>query len=292
MLLVRDQLPRALDRSILWARAIFLLGVAAIFLPTMFDVAQLTWTTEQGGHAPIIVVTGAWLVWRELQTSEAAIRPGKLLIGAPLLALFLASYVLGRITGILEIEALAMYAAIVSALYLLVGAALLRALWFPILYLAVALPPPNQVVTFVTQPIKIGISEFAVSLLSALGYPIAGSGVTIQIANHEMLVAAACAGLNSIISLSAICLFYVYLRHKSDWMAFLIVAALVVPVAVFGNFMRVLILVLITYYMGEAAAQGFLHDFAGLTVFLVALLSIFGIDALFGRLRERRKAAA
>lgn len=291
MLLVKTQPPGTIDR-LHWAFLIFLAGVAAILLPTMYDVARLTWTTEQGGHAPIIVATGAWLLYRELKTTKVRARPGKLWIGAIAIAAFLVSYAVARITGILELEGLAMYAAVLSAFYLLVGGALLRALWFPIVYLAAALPPPDTVVSLITQPIKIGISEAAVSLLHSLGYPIASSGVTIQIANYELLVAAACAGLNSIITLSAICLFYVYLRHRSDVAAFLIVGALIVPVAVFSNFMRVVILVLVTYYLGEAAAQGFLHDFAGLTVFLVALLSIIGLDSLFSRLRERRKAAA
>ena len=114
--------------------------------------------------------------------------------------------------------------------------------------------------------------------------------MTIQIANYQLLVAAACAGLNSIITLSAICLFYVYLRHRSDFTAFLIVGALIVPVAIFSNFIRVVALVLITYYLGEAAAQGFLHDFAGLTLFLVALVSIIGLDSIITRLRLRAKA--
>ena len=105
--------------------------------------------------------------------------------------------------------------------------------------------------------------------------------MTIQVANYELLVAAACAGLNSILTLSAICLFYVYLRHRSDLISFLIVGLLIIPVAIFSNFIRVMVLVLITYYYGEAAAQGFLHDFAGLTLFLVALLTIIGIDSLF-----------
>ena len=96
----------------------------------------------------------------------------------------------------------------------------------------------------------------------------------------------------SIITLSAICMFYVYLRHRSDLTAFLIVAALVIPVAIFSNFVRVLVLVLITYYLGEAAGQGFLHDFAGLLLFLVSLVSIFGLDALFTRLRHRRAVTA
>jgi exosortase len=275
-----------------WAQAVFALGLAAIFAPTMFDVARLTWTTEQGGHGPIIVATGGWLLWREWKTVRAKARPGNILIGSVAFAVFLTIYAAARITGIIEIEGFAMYATVVAAFYLLVGGAVLRALWFPILYLAVALPPPDTVVVALTQPLKIAISEATVSLLSALGYPIVGSGVTMQIANYQLLMAAACAGLNSIISLSAICLFYVYLRHKSDWPAFILVGALILPVAIFSNFVRVLILVLVTYYFGEAAGQGFLHDFAGLIVFVVSLMAIFGVDALFTRLRSHRKAAA
>lgn len=292
MLLVKAPKPPVVERSISWPLAVFLLGALAILVPTMFDVGRITWTTEQGGHAPIIVATGLWLLWREFKASTAAIRPGNALLGALMLGGSLLLYVVARITGVLEIEGFSMYAAILSGAYLLIGGAMLRSLWFPILYLAVALPPPDQLVTAITQPLKIGISEAAVSLLRAFDYPIAGEGVTIQIANYQLFVAAACAGLNSIISLSAICLFYVYLRHRSDWRAFLIVGALIVPIAIFSNFIRVLVLILITYYSGEAAAQGFMHDFAGLTLFIVALLTIFGADALYSRFRSRKVTAA
>jgi exosortase len=275
-----------------WPHAVLALGIAAILAPTMFDVARLTWTTEQGGHAPIILATGAWLLWREYTTMQAQPRLGNVAVGSILLGFSLIAYRVFRVTGILELEAFAMYASLISAFYLFMGAAVIGALWFPILYMAVALPPPNTVVAFITQPIKLLISSTAVNLLRMFDYPIASSGVTIQIDNYQLLVAAACAGLNSIISLSAICLFYVYIRHKSDWVSFVTVAALVVPVAIFSNLVRVMTLILVTYYFGEAAGQGFLHDFAGLTVFLVALLGIFGLDALFTSLRHRRKVAA
>ena len=50
---------------------------------------------------------------------------------------------------------------------------------------------------------------------------------------------------------------------------------------------------LITYHLGDAAAQGFLHDFAGLLMFAVALFTIFGIDKLAAPLIGRfgKKAA-
>ena len=275
-------------RSISLADLALIIGVAAILLPTMLEVGQFNWTTEQGGHGPIVMAIGLWLLWRETKSSPAPRKPGNLVIGSLLLAGLLAMYVISRITGILEIEALAMYGALIVGAYMLFGGALIRSVWFPLLYLALTLPPPDTVVAAVTQPIKIAISEWAVSLLYALGYPIASSGVTIQIAQYEMLVAAACAGLNSIISLGAICLFYGYLRHRTNLLAFAVIALSVIPIAVFSNFIRVIILILITYYLGEAAAQGFLHDFAGLTMFAVALLSVFVIDSIFTRLLHLR----
>ena len=292
MLLAKANPKTSLLRSLSLADLALIVGAAIIVIPTMFQVGQFNWTTEQGGHGPIVLATGLWLLWREITTSPAERRPGNAVIGALLLTAMLGIYILARITGILEIEALAMYGALITAGYLLFGGKLIRSIWFPLLYLALALPPPDSVVAAITQPIKIAISQWAVSLLYAVGYPIASSGVTIQIAQYELLVAAACAGLNSIISLGAICLFYGYLRHWTNFAAFVVIALSVIPIAVFSNFIRVLILILITYYLGESAAQGFLHDFAGLTMFAVALLTVFVIDSLFTRLLHLRTVRA
>lgn len=288
MLVAREKPHTKLLKSVSLADLLLIVGAALVFIPTMVQVGEFNWTTEQGGHGPIVLATGLWLLWRELRASPAKREPGSILVGTLIIVPMLALYVVARITGILEIEALAMYGALITGGYLLFGKALIRSIWFPLLYLALALPPPDSVVAAVTQPIKIAISSFAVTLLYALGYPIASSGVTIQIAQYELLVAAACAGLNSIISLGAICLFYGYLRHRTNFLAFVVIAASVIPIAVFSNFIRVLILILITYYLGESAAQGFLHDFAGLTMFAVALFTVFLIDSLFTRLLHLR----
>jgi exosortase len=256
------------------------LGCLALFLPTMLQVARDSWSTEQGGHGPLVLATGIWALWRELNASKVQARPGALIPSLLLLGLMLGLFAVARITGVLEVEAFAMYGALISGAYLLWGLALLRAIWFPLVYLAFTLPPPDTVVTAVTQPIKIAISEGAVSLLYLLGFPVASSGVTIQIGQYQLLVAAACAGLNSIVTLTALCVFYVYLRHRSNPIAFVVIALAAIPVAIISNFVRVIVLVLVTYYLGDAAAQGFLHEFAGLLMFSVALLTIFGIDKL------------
>jgi exosortase len=267
-------------------------GFLLFVLSPMIEVARFNWSTEQGGHGPIVMATGLWLLHREFKTARHLARAGNWLLGFAALLILVPLYVVAGITGILELQVFLMYAALVTGAYLLFGAAVLRACWFPILYLAFALPPPDMVVAVVTQPVKIALSSAAVSLLYALGYPVGSSGVVIQIAQYELLVAAACAGLNSLITLSALCMFYVYLKNKDDKYGFWGMALLVVPVAVLANFLRVLILILITYYLGEAAAQGFLHDFAGLLTFAAALASLMALEAIITRIRAGRRSEA
>lgn len=253
-------------------------GLAAVLVPTMILVAQLSWGTEQGAHGPIVVATGIWLLARQWDRIAGVIQPAQTWIVALLFVPLLLLYFLSSVTQIIEIQGFLMYGLLVTTLYSFVGVKAIRLLAFPLFYLLFAFPPPDTVVAIITQPLKIGISKAAIDLLYALGYPIAGAGVTIQIGQYQLLVAAACSGLNSLISLSAISLFYVYVRHQMDWQyaAFLILAIL--PVAIFANLVRVLILILLTYHAGEAAAQGFLHNFAGMTMFITALLTIFAID--------------
>src|SRR5205814_10284431 len=196
--------PPAGVRLVTMPNILLAIGIAALLVPTMIQVAKVSWSTDQGGHGPIVLATGLWLLWRELSTGKPEIRPGKLLPGLAMLVLPIAIFVLARITGVLEVEAFAMYAVLIVGTYILLGSVVLRTIWFPLVYLAFTLPPPDTVVAAVTQPIKIAISQGAVTLLHAAGYPVAGSGVTIQIGQYQLLVAAACAGLNSIVTLGAL----------------------------------------------------------------------------------------
>jgi exosortase len=271
-----------------FARYWFVLaGAATIAIPTMIAVATQSWSTEQGAHGPIVLATGIWLVGLLRRQVAPLIAPGHLGLTLLMLIPCLALYVLARITTTLEAEGFALYFSLIVIFYGVCGLRAMRLLWFPIVYFAFLFPPPDNVVATVTQPLKLIISRAAVALLDAFGMPIARRGVMIQVDQYEILVAAACAGLNSIMSLSAIALFYVYVRHNANWRYAVVLMLAVVPVAIVANFVRVLLLILITYFAGDAWAQGFLHGFAGMVMFAVALLGIFGIDSLAQPLRRR-----
>jgi exosortase len=246
-----------------------------------------SWSTEQGSHGPLVLASGLWLLFRMMgETNELHARPSAWqALGA--IGLFAGFLVLFRLAAVIELEVYAFYGLYVAILFAFVGMHALRALWFPLLYLIFAVPVPDTLVALLTNPLKIWISESAVSLLYAAGYPIANAGVTIQIGQYQLLVAAACAGLNSLITLSALTVFYVYLSHRADWKYMLLLMVAVVPIAVFSNLVRVLALILITYHGGEAAAQGFFHNFAGLSTFAVSLTSIYLLDQLCQKLATK-----
>ncbi|HZV57573.1 MAG TPA: exosortase V [Sphingobium sp.] len=266
----------------LLANPVIVAGVLAILLPTMLFVARSSWSTEQGAHGPIVLATGLWLMYREWQNARPFAEPAPgfkvALAFVPLLFL----YFVARVSKIIELEGYLMYFVLVVTLYSAIGWRALKIMWFPLFYLLFIFPPPETLVTIITNPLKIALSEWAVGFLYLVGYPIASAGVTIQIGQYQLLVADACSGLNSLISLSAIALFYVYLRHHANVRYSLLLFLAVVPVAVFANLVRILFLVLLTYYGGEAVAQGYLHDFAGITTFMTALISIFLIDHAIG----------
>lgn len=259
---------------------LLLIGVLLLAVPTMAFVIQETWRGEEGAHGPIVLFTGLWLLWREWEHARDHVRAPSRPLLVVLFGVLLPLYFFARVTQIVEIEGYLMYACLLVVLYSIIGGEALKRLWFPLVYVAFIFPPPETVVAAITTPMKMELSRISIFLLDQVGYPVAGEGVRIYIGQYELLVAAACSGLNSIISLTAISLFYIYLRHQADWKYAATLVLFILPVALFSNLIRVLVLILLTYHFGEATAQGFLHDFAGIFMFAVALAGMYVLDEL------------
>ena len=81
-------------------------------------------------------------------------------------------------------------------------------------------------------------------------------------------------------SLSALGLLYLYIMRYRNWLHIGLMLLAILPIAFIANVIRVLILVLITYYFGDAAGQGFAHMAAGMVLFVIALLLLLGFDGL------------
>lgn len=262
------------------------LGTLALLIPTLINIGRGSWTGEEGVHGPIVLATGIWLFarrWKELLSIRA---PGNLALTLAVLVPSLLLYIFGRAFDFLALEALAMLGALVAIFYGWFGLEACKRMWFPILYLGFVVPLPGWVITTLTAPMKEYVSWAATAILGQVGYPIVREGVTLYVAQYQLLVEDACAGLNSLISLTAISLFYIYILHNASWRYALFLMLWIIPVALLANLVRVMILVLLTYHFGNAAAQGFLHSTAGLVMFATALVGIFMVDGLMTPVRR------
>lgn len=280
------------DRAAWLEWAPVLLGLAILYFPTYWDLAQTLWQTEENGHGPIILAVTIWLLWRERAAFVVAAESTAPVAGWSLLAFGLLLYALGRSQDIQIFEVGSQMPVLVGAILALRGWPGLRANWFPLFFLAFMVPLPGIVVDTLTLPLKHSVSQIAEALLYAASYPIARSGVVITIGQYQLLVADACSGLNSIFSLGALGFLYLYLLPTPRWWRNAVLLVAVVPIAFVANVVRTISLILITYHVGDEAGQGFLHGFAGLLLFVVALFLVFALDRALGFLTRPNTVTA
>jgi exosortase B len=283
---VPGRLPDVADRVVL---AILLAGLALLYGPTYWDFLYGVHAADSQGHEPLVVGVSAWLVWRQrealarLPGSAAAPRTA-----AAMLILGLLFYVFGRTQHFLRLELVSQVFVMGAVLLAFKGWAGVRLTWFAFFFLMFAVPLPYTVVVALTAPMKAAVSAVASALLFWAGYPIGRSGVVITIGQYQLLVAEACAGLHTMFTLEALGLLYMKLMDYKAWQRSAALALLVVPVSFCANVVRVITLTLVTYYFGDEVGQGFVHGFAGLLLFAVALALIFGVDRLLGLVLPER----
>ena len=244
-------------------------GLALLYLPSYVGFATGIWREDAYAHGPLVLAVAIWLAWRERAALSAG-EPARL-AGGLALAVGLALWLLGRTQSLPLFEA-ASHVPVAAGLVLLAGGwAALRRLAFPVLFLVFLVPWPGFVLEAATGPLKQFVSVAVAQLLALLGYAVERNGVVLALGGQEMLVADACSGLNSIVSLLALGLLYLHLTGPRSRARCLAVLASIVPLAIVGNVLRVLILVLVTHHAGAPAAEGWLHAALGLLVFAIAL---------------------
>lgn len=273
---------RALPRADLALVALLGASWLVMFVPTYARLAVTTWATDEQGHGPIILAVSFWMLYRCIdQMRSLESRPSTVMGGLVLLVGLLA-YVVGRAQSIGLLEVGAQIPVLIGLLLLFKGWRGVRIAWFPLFFLIFMCPLPSDLVAYATGPLKSAVSSVAASILHAAGYPVGRAGVLLTIGPYQLLVADACAGMNSMFTLEALGLLYLNVMNYTAVARNVVLAIAIVPISFCANVVRVVTLVLITYHFGDEAGQGFLHGFSGMVLFMVALVLIIAFDATVG----------
>jgi exosortase B len=257
-------------------------GLVVLYLPSLVDLFRGVWSTDQQAHGPIVLGIACWLIYRKwpdmVRLSEG--QHGIPSVGWPVFIFGLILYVIGRSQDILAFEVGSVVWLISGIMLLVRGGNALKAQWFPLFFMLFMIPLPGPLVDLLTMPMKMAVSYIAENILFWANYPIARTGVILQIGQYKLLVADACAGLHTLFTLEALGLLYLNIVRHDSVLRNITLAILIVPISFTANVIRVIALTLITYHFGDEAGQGFLHGFAGMVLFLSALLLIIGVDSL------------
>jgi len=258
-----------------------MIGMLFLYLPTFYDLFNGLWSTEEQMHGPVILALSLWLIYRKFPLTFG-LNPGNssFVMGWAIFLTGMMFYIVGRSQQIMQFEIGSFIWIIAAILLIKRGVGALKVMLFPLFFMLFMVPLPGTVVIMLTMPMKMAVSYVAENILFFANYPIARNGVILQIGQYQLLVADACAGMQTLFTLEALGLFYLNVVKHTSVFRNVVLAILIVPISFIANVIRVTTLTLITYYLGDEAGQGFLHGFAGMVLFLSALILILCIDAL------------
>lgn len=266
---------------------LILASLALLYFDTFRDLIQTWSSSEDYGHGFAILPISLYLVWRKRGILlSRQINPSGW--GYFVIALWIVFYAVGIIGNISTITDISMILFLIGAVAILMGGRILKDVIFPICFLLFMFPIPTEIYTRITNPLMLFATSTSFHVISSLNVPILQEGNLLYLPNYSMQVVNACSGIRSLSMIMALSLLIGYFVTTSNLIRvfFFIVS---IPIAIFGNILRITITALLAYFYSPRTAEGFSHTLAGLVTFFVSLVLLYGCMELvswFSKTRE------
>jgi exosortase len=253
-----------------------------VFLPALIALVGVWTSVDYYSHGFLVPLVAYWVAVRSRNRfSILKNRDRRAVVSAIAIVLF---YAAGLATGSVSLQGLALVAAVANCAFYLGGTQGLRVLTFPLAFLVFMIPLPPDWLNPLIIDLQLMVSSTAVDLLGWAGSAVSRSGNVILLPGGDSLfVAEACSGITSLVTLTPLAIVLAYFTEPTLARRLTIVLA-VVPAAMIGNLLRVIVTVLAAErYGAEAATGNWLHESAGLFTFTLACIALIGLGALMRR---------
>jgi exosortase len=237
-------------------------------------------------HGFLIAPLALYFAWERLpKLKRTRIEPSWW--GLAPMAVSTLTLVIGRLGVELMNMRVSFVLALIGIVLLLLGRQIFRILAFPLCFLFLMIPLPQSLVNVVAFPLQLTAADWAVSLLYYLQIPALREGNIIHLPHTTLFVAEACSGLRSLMALVTLGVVFAYFFRKS-WGERILIVLSAIPIAIVVNALRVTLTGILTYRLGETAAQGAVHEFQGLLTFGAAMLLLLAEAWLLSKLWPER----
>lgn len=274
-------------KAIGWQGYLLIAAVAALYAPILVKLVAQWLNDADYSHGILVPFVSLYLIWRKRdEVAKTPSRPsmvwGLLLVLGSLGVMFL-----GSLGAELSLARGSIIGVICGLVVYFRGWPTLKLLAFPIAFLLFCIPLPHLLYNEIVFPLQFIASSFATRILEILNvFPIMREGNVLVMPGMRLEVVEACSGIRSLISLLALAAGYGYLAEKSNvvrWFMFLAM----IPLAIISNGTRVMITALMAHYIGPQAAEGFMHEFSGWVIFVVATILFLALHSLTVTIRKR-----
>ena len=257
-------------------------------------------------HAPNVFrakeedMTFAWFVplyslyvlWKERGETIAACKAGSpslwgILFAIPCLALGF----FGARGLQVRFEILAFIGLIIAIPWTVYGANAAKRFVFPALFLCFCIPLATFL-DIVTVHLRLFATSVAYNLMHGFGVDIVRRGTMLAAGDgsFQIDVADPCGGLRSLFAIMALTAGYAYFVQRT-WIRRAILFLCSIPLAIFGNVVRIFSICLVAHLTTGEFATGYYHDFSWLPVYAVPLLMIPLCSQLIARVGAKKSAA-
>jgi len=255
--------------------------VTGAFALPLVGWVRFSLNTSLFSHLLLIPVVSAWWIWRRAggeQVPEVRSSPGWAAQAAALAGLLVgASWLLGRGRGSLPMAeylclmTVAYLAALLAAAALTLGAGVVKAFRFPILFLAFMVPWPRAVVDGVETALQLASAEAAHLLLMLSGVPLLRDGLVFKLPGITFEVAQECSGIRSSLVLLITSVLAARLLLRTRWRRWALVLA-VLPLGVLRNSFRILTIALLCVHVDPGMIDSPIHHQGGPIFFVLSLI--------------------
>ncbi len=229
-----------------------------------------------GNLIPFVVLGLLW--WKREALARVVKRtwwPG---LAGVVLALVL--HLLGYLMQQPRISIIAFFSGVYALLGLVWGWRFAVACFFPFVLFAFCLPLATALDP-ITIPLRQISTDVAVYLArGVLGIPVLQFGVQIMDPKgaYSYEVAAACSGIRSLLTLTALTTIYGFVSFSAGWKR-MIMVAIAVPLALVGNVLRLVTVIVAAEAFGPKTAE-VVHDWFGFVTFALAVAVMLGLGHL------------
>jgi exosortase len=251
----------------------------ALAWDSMRAVAELLTGDSTFSQAPLIPVVSGFLIYLDRRAIFSKISigwiPGSALIVPGMIAVAAARFDAGGLGAANQFSLLVFGIMLVwaGAFIFCFGSAAMKAAAFPLGFLILAVPIPEPMLSKIIFLLQEGSADVAEWFFKLGGIPYLRHGFVFALPGFTIQVADECSGIRSSLALIVTTILASRLFLRTTWRR-LVLCAVVVPLSIFKNGLRIMTLSTLAIYVNPEFLYGNLHRRGGVVFFAIALVPL------------------